>query len=162
MTPLRLALGPLMMLGLACSACTASSQPSAKAAETLEEGWIPLSIETKTGTHDYQVELALTQDEQARGLMFRQEMAPDEGMLFPFDPPRPASFWMKNTYLPLDMIFVTADGTIESIAADTVPLATSSYRSQGTVAAVLELNAGEAARIGAEAGDRVSYELPAR
>ncbi|MGB7405010.1 MAG: DUF192 domain-containing protein [Pacificimonas sp.] len=121
---------------------------------------IPLSIATDQGSFDYTVELALSSTEQARGLMYRQDMARDAGMLFPFDPPRPASFWMRNTYIPLDMIFVK-DGRIESIAADAVPLVeTTSYRSLGAVDAVLELNAGEAARIGADPGDPVSYQLP--
>ena len=133
--------------------------PSTPAATESADGTVPLTIVTDSGAHRYQVEVARTADEQARGLMYRQEMAADRGMIFPFTPPRPASFWMKNTYVPLDMIFVGTDGRIESVAADTVPLTMQSYTSQGVVAAVLELNAGEAARIGAGPGDRVDYQL---
>ena len=144
----------LLLLFVSCG----QTDQVARAAEP-PEGLIPLSIETATGSHDYLVEVAVTAEDQARGLMFRQKMAPDRGMIFPHDPPRPAAFWMKDTYLPLDMIFITADGHVESVAADTVPLSTQSYRSQGPVAAVLELNAGEAARIGLRPGDRISYAL---
>ena len=149
------AAGLAMLLMLLFAAC-GQTEPFPRAAER-PDGLIPLSIETATGSHDYLVEVARTAEEQARGLMFRQKMAPDRGMIFPHDPPRPAAFWMKDTYLPLDMIFITADGRVESVAADTVPLSTQSYRSQGPVAAVLELNAGEAARMGLRPGDRVSY-----
>ncbi len=147
----------LMFVGTWLMACAPTADADTGRAA---DGTIGLSIVTADGTHDYRVELAITGPEQAEGLMFRQEMAPDRGMLFPFDPARPAAFWMRNTYLPLDMIFIAPDGTIESIAADTTPLAEQSYRSQGPVKAVLELNAGEAARIGAKAGDRVEYVLP--
>lgn len=122
---------------------------------------LPLAIVTSGGErHEYRVELARTAAEQNEGLMYRQSMAADRGMLFPFSPPRQASFWMKNTYIPLDMIFIAADGRIESVASDTVPLTTAPYRSRGQVAAVLELNAGEIERIGAKSGDYVEYRLP--
>jgi uncharacterized membrane protein (UPF0127 family) len=125
-----------------------------------------LTIVTLDGArHDYQVEVAQAADEQAKGLMYRREMERDRGMIFPFRPARPASFWMANTYIPLDMIFIREDGRIESIIADVEPLSENQRRSLGQVAAVLELNAGEAARIGAHAGDTVEYDvggLPAR
>ncbi|MEE4348619.1 MAG: DUF192 domain-containing protein [Pacificimonas sp.] len=134
---------------------------SGGATETAEEpGLTPVTVVTASGEHEYMVELAITSEEQAQGLMYRQEMAADRGMLFPYDPPRPASFWMKNTYIPLDIIFIRPDGRIESIAYSTVPLSTMSYRSQGPVGAILELNAGEAGRIGAKTGDEVRYTLP--
>lgn len=127
---------------------------------------IALTIVTTGGArHDYQVEVAQTPDEQAMGLMYRRAMERDRGMIFPFSPARPASFWMANTYIPLDMIFIRGDGRIESIIADVEPLSENQRRSLGPVAAVLELNAGEAARIGAQAGDTVEYDvggLPAR
>ncbi len=109
--------------------------------------------------HGYQVEVARSIEEQARGLMYRREMAADHGMIFPFSPPRRATFWMANTYLPLDMIFIAPGGTIESIIANAEPLTTTQRSSIGAVSAVLELNAGEAARIGAKAGDKVIYDL---
>ncbi|MGB3723734.1 MAG: DUF192 domain-containing protein [Pacificimonas sp.] len=147
-----------LLFAFLLTGCAPSAENAASQRDT--EGRIPLSIVTDSGTHNYRVELAITGQEQARGLMFRQEMAADHGMLFPFAPARPASFWMRNTYIPLDMIFISPDGTIESVAADTVPLTEQSYSSQGAVAAILELNGGEAARIGAKAGDAVTYELP--
>lgn len=143
----------LFMVMLAACAQAAPRETGSDAA------LLPIRVVTGSGEHRYMVEVARTPEEMARGLMYRQEMAQDRGMIFPHDPPRRASFWMKNTYLPLDMIFIGTDGRIESVAADTVPLSTSSYSSQGPVAAVLELNAGEAERIGAEPGDRVLYNL---
>lgn len=155
--PRALRLAPAILALLAAACAQAAPAESAGA----PDGLLPVTIVTDTGEHRYRVEVARTPDEQARGLMYRQEMARDRGMIFPYEPARPASFWMKNTYLSLDMIFIGADGRIESIAEDTVPLSTGSYRSQGPVAAVLELNAGEADRIGAEPGDPVRYELAA-
>ena len=146
---------PLLLLGLFLSCA-----PQEETIGTAEDPAVPIVIETGKGSFSYRAEVAATPAEQQRGLMYRQEMARDRGMLFPFPAPRVASFWMKNTYLPLDMIFIAADGRIDSIAADTVPLTAQSYRSHGPVTAVLELNAGEAERIGARAGDRVIYELP--
>lgn len=121
---------------------------------------LALTVETDNhAQHKYSVEVALSPEEQARGLMYRREMAVDRGMLFPFNPPRPATFWMANTYLPLDMLFIAPGGTIESIIANAEPQTTTQRTSIGAVAAVLELNAGEAARIGAKPGDRVIYNL---
>lgn len=121
---------------------------------------IPLTIVTNDGRrHSYTVEVARTSDEQAQGLMDRRSMPRDVGMIFPFPAPRPAAFWMHNTYIPLDMLFLLADGRIESILADVPPLNEEQRRSLGPVAAVLELNAGEAARIGATPGDLVEYDL---
>ena len=91
------------------------------------------------------------------GLMNRQSLAPDRGMIFPYDPPRPASFWMKNTLIPLDMIFVRPDGTIGSIAANTVPLSLDPVPSGEPVAAVLEIAGGRSAELGISAGDKVSW-----
>lgn len=121
---------------------------------------VPLTIVTNDGRrHVYMVEVARTADEQAQGLMYRRAMPKDAGMIFPFPAPRPATFWMRNTYIPLDMVFLLADGRIESILADVPPLNEVQRSSLGPVAAVLELNAGEAARIGVSAGDLVEYDL---
>ena len=81
----------------------------------------PLSIATAHGTRRFRVEVARTEEEQERGLMFRKVVAKGSGMLFPMAPPRVATFWMKNTLIPLDMLFIRADGTIARIAANTVP-----------------------------------------
>jgi hypothetical protein len=119
-----------------------------------------LVVHTADGkAHSFVVEVAATPDAQARGLMFRRKLAAGAGMLFPFSPPRQAHFWMQNTYLPLDMIFIAPGGHIESILANVAPETTTTRSSLGPVAAVLELNAGTAARIGASPGDRVEYRI---
>lgn len=118
---------------------------------------VPLQIRSGTRTHNFTVEVARTEEEQARGLMFRNSLAPDAGMIFPFSPPRPAGFWMKNTLIPLDMIFVRSDGTIERIAANTIPHSLQSVESYGVVGAVLEIAGGRSAQLGIKEGDRVSW-----
>ena len=92
------------------------------------------------------------------GLMYRNALAPDRGMIFPFDPPRQASFWMRNTLIPLDMIFIRTDGTIANIAANTVPFSEEPVLSEGDVAAVLEIAGGRSAELGIRAGDKVSWK----
>lgn len=89
--------------------------------------------------------------------MFRERLGPQEGMIFPFDPPRPASFWMKNTLIPLDMIFIRTDGSIARIAAMTVPHSLDQVESGEPVAAVLEIAGGRAAELGLKEGDRVTW-----
>lgn len=91
------------------------------------------------------------------GLMYRNKLAPDRGMIFPFAAPDVASFWMRNTLIPLDMIFVRADGSIANIAANTVPLSEEPVRSEGPVAAVLEIPGGRSAELGIEPGDKVQW-----
>lgn len=118
----------------------------------------PLTIVTSGGqTHVYKVEMAQTPAQQAHGMMFRTKMPPKTGMLFPMKPPRVASFWMENTLIPLDLVFVGADGKVRNIAAEAVPLSQAPLSSFGPVAAVLELKGGEAARIGLKPGDKVSW-----
>lgn len=133
----------------------AAADPSAPAAEAVER--IPLSIRTKRGTLRYRVEVARTPEEQAQGLMYRTSLPKDGGMLFPFADVRPASFWMKDTPLPLDIIFIRADGTIARIAAETVPYSLDLVDSGEPVAAVLELEGGAALAAGIEEGDRVAW-----
>lgn len=103
------------------------------------------------------MEVAATREQQARGLMFRDSMAADRGMIFPFDPPEPASFWMENTLIPLDLIFIAPGGRIESIAANAIPYSRDSIRSKGKVEAVLEINGGQAANLGIVPGDKVEW-----
>jgi len=119
---------------------------------------IPLEIAASTGRHHFTVEVARTPDQQGQGLMFRTALAADEGMIFPFPQPRMASFWMRNTLIPLDMIFIRADGTIARVAANTVPHSEESVSSGEPVAAVLEIRGGRAAELGISEGDRVSWE----
>lgn len=119
-----------------------------------------LTVETARGqSFDFDVELALTPGQQAQGLMHREEMAADAGMLFVFPRPRPASFWMKNTILPLDIIFIGPDGAILNIAKRTTPMSTESVPSDGDAKAVLELNAGVTDLLNIRPGDRVVHEL---
>jgi uncharacterized protein len=118
----------------------------------------PLTITTAAGrTHSYTVELAETSQQQAIGMMFRKDMARNRGMLFPMRPPREASFYMRNTYVPLDIIFIGPDRRVLNIGANAVPLSEALVSSTGPVSAVLELRAGEAARIGLKPGDKVSW-----
>jgi hypothetical protein len=120
---------------------------------------IPLSIETSDGNrHAYRVEVAASSGEQAHGMMFRTSVPAGTGMIFPMDPPRDAGFWMENTLVPLDLLFIGADGRIRNIASDAVPRSRAVLQSFGPVAAVLELAGGEAARIGAKPGDKVVWK----
>ena len=119
-----------------------------------------LTIVTQGGQrHAFQVEVARNDADRAQGLMFRRSMAPEHGMLFDFAKVAPVSMWMQNTYLSLDMLFVRPDGTVARIAANTEPLSTRTIPSGEPVLAVLELNAGTAARLGIRPGDRVEHPL---
>ena len=119
----------------------------------------PLEIASKSGVHVFAVELASTPQEQATGLMFRRELPEGRGMLFDFHHEQPTSFWMKNTYIPLDMIFIRGDGRILRIAENTVPLSEALVPSGGPVRAVLEVNAGMARKLGIAPGDRVAHPI---
>lgn len=118
---------------------------------------VQLTIEGRGRRHAFAVEVARTDRQQEQGLMNRRALAADAGMLFPFDPPRPASFWMRNTLIPLDMIFIRPDGSIARVAANAVPLSEEQIGVEEAVAAVLELRGGRAAELGIREGDRVSW-----
>ncbi|MDB5719104.1 MAG: hypothetical protein JWM38_2531 [Sphingomonas bacterium] len=118
---------------------------------------VPLTIVTARGTRRFQVELAASSEEQARGLMFRTNVPKGTGMLFPMAPARPAAFWMKNTLIPLDIIFVRPDGTIARIAANTAPETLDLVESGEPVVAVLEIAGGSAAPLGIAEGNRVRW-----
>jgi len=117
-----------------------------------------LKIETSDGVHSFDVEVATNDAQRARGLMFRNEMAPDAGMLFLYRRDRILTMWMANTYLPLDMLFIGSDGRIVRIARNTIPLSRTTISSRKRARAVLELNAGTARRLGISAGDRVIFD----
>ncbi|MGO4337787.1 DUF192 domain-containing protein [Labrys sp. KB_33_2] len=119
----------------------------------------PLSVATAGGERDFQVEVMRTEDEQRRGMMFRRSLDPDKGMLFPFPAERIASFWMENTYVSLDMIFIRGDGTIQRIEKRAEPLSTRTIMSGAPVLAVLEVVAGTADKLGIKPGDKVSYPI---
>jgi uncharacterized membrane protein (UPF0127 family) len=119
-----------------------------------------LTIETVDGRSlPFTIELAQTAEEQSLGLMNRRSLAPDAGMLFDFGPERPIAMWMKNTLIPLDMIFISADGRILGIAERTVPLSLETIGSPGSIKAVLEVNGGTADRLHIHSGDRVSHPI---
>ncbi len=147
------------------AACTAPS-PSAQAATNgafedvgqLGLRTIPLTITGATGTkHRFIVEVAKTSLERERGLMFRQSLGPDRGMIFLFDPPQSIAFWMKNTLIPLDMLFIGADGRVLNIIENAAPLSLSPRPSAGDAAMVLEIAGGRASALGIKAGDKVDY-----
>ena len=118
---------------------------------------VSLTIRTPDAVHNFTVEVAESSAQQAQGLMFRTELPSDKGMIFPLAQDREASFWMKNTVIPLDIIFIRRDGTIESIVADTTPYSLDPVRSQGPIATVLEIAAGRAAELGIGPGDTVTW-----
>lgn len=129
----------------------ATATPSAKL-DTVE-------ILTSRGRVKFTVELAVTKAEQARGLMFRKSMAPDRGMLFPYNPPQRAAFWMKNTLIPLDILYIGPDGRVLSIARNAVPHDETPIPSGGVVRGVLEIPGGRAAQLGILPGDRVLNKI---
>jgi uncharacterized protein len=116
-----------------------------------------LEIATSTGRHAFQIEIADNDATRERGLMDRRYMAADHGMLFEFERDEPVSFWMKNTYIPLDMIFISPAGVVTHIAANAEPLSERVIPSGGPCIAVLELNGGAAASMGLKVGDKVRY-----
>ena len=116
-----------------------------------------LEIVSASGVHVFSVELAQTDEERAKGLMFRRELPEGQGMLFDFGRDENVSMWMKNTYVPLDMIFIAANGRIVRIAENTQPMSTRIIPSGGPVRAVLEVVGGTARKYGITAGDRVAH-----
>lgn len=120
----------------------------------------PVCIELAGGAvHRYEVEVAATPAARAHGLMFRRELAPQAGMLFDFGRDEVARMWMKNTFIPLDMVFVGGDGTVRSIVRNAPPRSLDTISSRVPVRAVLELNGGESARIGLAPGDRIRHPV---
>lgn len=130
------------------------------AATLLSAGADPAgTLVTRSGQHDIQIEVADTPDEREYGLMNRQSLPADTGMLFDFEIDRPVTMWMKNTYIPLDMVFMDAKGTVTHIAVNAQPLSLDLIESGGPVRYVLELNGGAAARYGLKVGDRLDHPL---
>jgi len=156
---------PLVMMALAmgaagCSARTPAPAPAAAAPARhpisgLEV--VPLTISQNGKVHKFRVEVASTPEQQEKGLMFRTAMGPDEGMIFPSDPVGERSFWMKNTVIPLDIVFIGPDHMISNIAANAVPYSLEPLNSEGPAIAVLELNGGRAAQLGFTRGARVTW-----
>ena len=114
-----------------------------------------LAIISQSGRHEFDVELALSDRQQAQGLMFRRSLPASAGMLFDYRVPTRINMWMKNTFIPLDMIFIGTDRRITNIARRTVPMSETTISSKGRVRAVLEVNSGTAARLGIKPGDKI-------
>lgn len=114
-------------------------------------------LKTETGDHNFNIELATTDQERALGLMFRRSLPDNGGMLFLYDRPQPATMWMKNTLIPLDMVFISPEGKVHRIESNAEPFSTAVIPSDGEVTGVLELNAGQADKIGLKRGDKVIY-----
>jgi hypothetical protein len=140
----------------ACQGAAVPAAPIEQSAAGLDQ--IPLSVRSNGRIHRFIVEVARTTEEQNYGLMNRGSLAPDRGMIFPYDPPIAVAFWMKNTLIPLDIIFIAPGGKILNIAANTTPLSLEQVPSAGPVEAVLELAGGRAAELGIEPGDQVEWQ----
>lgn len=150
---MRLAvLGLIAPVLLASCAAIAGHQAGALPVETIR-------IDTSSGPKEFKVEVAADAASQEQGLMYRRDLAPDCGMLFDFHQEARVSFWMKNTPLPLDMVFIRADGTVSSVEPNAVPFSTESIPSAEPVRAVLEINGGRAHDLGIKPGDRVRAEI---
>lgn len=129
------------------------------ASSSVFAGGEELILQTTNGKHSLRIELVNTPQSRATGLMYRTAMPADTGMLFDFGQSAPVSMWMKNTIIPLDMLFVRKDGVIITIVERTVPYSLASVDSNGPVLAVLELNGGSCARLGVKVGDRLLHPL---
>jgi uncharacterized membrane protein (UPF0127 family) len=144
---------------LALAACLAPGMPRAQLATF---GTSELAIDTASGKQHFTVEVAKTRDQMMQGLMYRRSMPADAGMLFEYDHPQPVAFWMKNTLIPLDMLFIGADGSVLDIHERAVPLSLDSIAADQPVLGVLELNGGTVSRLGIKRGDRVDHPLFAK
>jgi uncharacterized membrane protein (UPF0127 family) len=148
----------VLLISAACqSDAGANADPTQSAAAKVQ-----VTVHAKAGPQRFNVEVARTAEEQERGLMFRTNIPADGGMLFAPYPaegggPREASFWMKNTPSPLDIIFIRPDGRIAAIAENTIPYSEVSSKSGEPVNAVLEINGGKSAELGIAPGDKVSW-----
>jgi uncharacterized membrane protein (UPF0127 family) len=151
------------MLALGVGAGSVAYMNGSDESEAAKVATLKLTIKSTNGTHAFTVERARTQDEQARGLMYRTDLRPDGGMLFwPYPStggaPVDASFWMKNTPSSLDILYIRADGTIARIAENTVPFSETPVPSGEPVGAVLELMGGRSAELGIAEGDLVTWD----
>ena len=140
-----------LSLALPMAACSGDASEEAGVAT------IPVTIAAAGKAHVFNVEVARTDEEQDRGLMFRTNLPADGGMIFPFDKPRIGSFWMKNTLIPLDMVFIKEDGTILRVHDSAKPNDLTSIKSNGPALAVLEINGGVAKKLGIMDGDTVRH-----
>ncbi len=155
----RTAFALLFAALLVPAACADIAPPVDDAPPPVEFRTTPLTIATASGVHAFTVEVAETPEQRARGLMFREFMAGDAGMIFDYQRDIDVSMWMKNTILPLDMVFISNDGTVFSIVKGAEPYSLKHLSSGGKVRAVLEVNAGIADMLDIREGDRVRHEI---
>jgi uncharacterized membrane protein (UPF0127 family) len=146
-------------LRLAAALLVAASAGLAAWAPAHAAGQATIEIVSKNGVHPFSVELATNDAERARGLMFRKSLPEGQGMLFDFKRDGPVSFWMHNTYISLDMIFIASDGRVVHIAENAKPLSDDLIPSGGPVRAVLEVVAGTTQKLGIAPGDRVTGSI---
>lgn len=151
---LRRLVGLMMAAALMAMACQAQTAQLVSL-DSFPKG--SLEIESRSGKHTFDIWIADTPEQQQQGLMFVRDLAANRGMLFIASEPRVFNMWMKNTYIPLDMVFIGADGRIASIAERTTPHSLATVSSKTPVGAILELKGGEAARRALRSGDRVSW-----
>jgi hypothetical protein len=147
------------MLLLSCAAMIASLIVFAAGAQLQSFATSELTIVSATGPHRFTVEVAETPAQMEQGLMFRRNMAPDAGMLFDYRTPTVATMWMRNTFIPLDMLFVDAQGRVVNIRERAVPQSLDVIAAAAPVRAVIELNGGTAARLGIAPGDHVQHPI---
>ena len=149
----------VVAISLSTNLARLGSQAVAQRAPTTGQKLEPLEVLSGSSRHRFSIELMRTDADRARGLMFRQSMPADQGMLFDFERDNLVTMWMKNTYLPLDMVFAFADGRIHRIEARTEPLSERMISSGVPVRAVLELNAGVAEKLGLKPGDKLLHAM---
>jgi hypothetical protein len=153
-------LAAAMLAPMLSGACRAETPPAVAAASAVNAVVTePLTIDTTRGPAAFKVEIADSDAEREQGLMYRTTLAPDAGMLFVWDRAAPRAFWMHNTYIPLDIIYIGANGRIISIAANAQPFDETPIPSRGDARAVLELAGGRAAQLGIDLGDRVHHKM---
>ena len=147
-----------MTTAAACGSAAPAPKAAPEQAAPAGLAQVSLTIHSANGDHKFTVEVAATPEEQAQGLMFRKSVPDGTGMIFPYDPPAQVSFWMKNTLVPLDMVFIGPDGKIGRIAENTVPESLDPVASIDPVSAVLEIAGGGSAKLGLKAGDKVDWQ----
>lgn len=147
------------LIGVAFAAILAFSPAAPRAQSPLSFAKSSVVIVTKSGRHKFEVELAENEAQREYGLMFRREMAPDAGMLFDYEVPQRTAMWMKNTILPLDMLFIDARGRIINVVERAIPGSLTVIPSRGKILGVLELNAGTVAHLGIKTGDTVEHKI---
>ncbi|WP_338426757.1 DUF192 domain-containing protein [Sphingopyxis kveilinensis] len=148
----------ILLTALALSLALPMAACSPDASEAERAATAAVTIEMAGTVHRFDVEVARSDPEQKQGLKFRTSLPAKGGMLFPFEKPRIASFWMQDTLIPLDMLFIRADGTIDRIAENTIPGSLEPVASGGEVSAVLELAGGTAARLGIDESAKVTWK----